>query len=102
MCFSTSHSLSKPSNPGSGTAAKTERAGGDLSAYSAQNNASTANDQFAHLPPLQRSIMKFLMSQPPQDEGIHVAVIAKAIAGTHDDANKIWCVMVVVVPCAII
>ncbi|KAF8201721.1 hypothetical protein BJ912DRAFT_514297 [Pholiota molesta] len=78
-----------PSNPGSGTAAKTERAAGDLSAYSAQNTASTANDQFAHLPPLQRSIMKFLMSQPPQDEGIHVAVIAKAIAGTHDDANKI-------------
>jgi hypothetical protein len=46
--------------------------------------------------------MKFLMSQPPQDEGIHVAVIAKAIAGTHDDANKIWCVMVVVITSIVI
>ncbi|KAF9484720.1 replication protein A, subunit RPA32 [Pholiota conissans] len=80
-----------PSNPGSGpaTAIKAERTTGNVSVYSAQSNAPAVNDQFAHLPQLQRSIMRFLMSQPPQDEGIHVAVIAKAIAGGSNDANKI-------------
>jgi len=62
------------------------------SAYSAQKNAPSAavKDQFSHLPALQRSIIKFIMDQPPRDEGVHVALIAKAIAATSgEDAHNI-------------
>ncbi|KAF8965268.1 hypothetical protein BDZ97DRAFT_799072 [Flammula alnicola] len=79
-----------PSNPSLGATAhtKTENATGNLSAYSAHNTPA-ANDQFSHLPALQRAIVKFIMSQPQQDEGVHVGVIAKAIGASGEDAPKI-------------
>lgn len=46
-------------------------------------------DQYSNLPALQRDIVRFILSQPPQDEGVHVAVIAKAIGASGEDARKI-------------
>jgi len=59
----------------------------NTSAYTSQSRP-TATDQFSHLPPLQRSIARFILQQPSTDEGIHVAAIARAI-GTAGDAQKI-------------
>lgn len=57
-----------------------------MSAYSAQSSSVGVPDQFGHLPQLQRAIITFIMAQPAQEEGIHVAAIAKAI---DEDACKI-------------
>ena len=59
-----------------------------MSAYGAQNNSTGVNDQFSHLPNLQRSIVRFIMSQPTREEGIHVGKIAQAI-GTGIDPTAI-------------
>jgi len=56
------------------------------SAYTTQSHSVGINDEFAHLPPMQRSIIKIILDQPPSDEGVHVAAIARAIGG---DANKL-------------
>lgn len=57
------------------------------SAYTGQaQSATAANDQFAHLPPIQRKILTFMMNQPTSDTGIHVGAIARAIGG---DAHSI-------------
>ncbi|KAF9004673.1 replication protein A subunit RPA32 [Cyathus striatus] len=61
--------------------------GAGASAYLNQNT-SAASDEFASLPPLQRAIVRFILDQPPSDEGVHVAAIARAI-GTDGDAHKI-------------
>ncbi|KIM87163.1 hypothetical protein PILCRDRAFT_815629 [Piloderma croceum F 1598] len=53
--------------------------GSGASAYTTQSRAQTS--QFAGLPPLQRSIMEFLHSQPPNDEGVHVGAIARSVQG---------------------
>jgi len=68
-----------------------DAAGSDaMSAYATQANLPGVNDQFSHLPNLQRAIMRFIIDQPPRDEGVHVALIAKAIGGGDpDDARKI-------------
>jgi replication factor A2 len=60
-----------------------------MSAYSAQSNSMGVPDQFGHLPQLQREIINFIIAQPPQEEGIHVAAIAKAIGASGEDARKI-------------
>jgi len=60
-----------------------------MSAYATQTNLAGGNDQFSHLPNLQRAIVRFIIDQPPRDEGVHVAIIAKAIAGGDVDARKI-------------
>ncbi|KAF5330919.1 hypothetical protein D9619_005432 [Psilocybe cf. subviscida] len=78
-----------PSNPNAANARTKVESGAGISAYSAQSNAPAHNDQFAHLPALQRKIVHFIMSQPLQDEGIHVAAIAKAIGASGEDARKI-------------
>lgn len=59
-----------------------------MSAYGAQTNSTGVNDQFSHLPNLQRSIVGFILSQPTRDEGIHVGKIAQAI-GSGVDPNTI-------------
>lgn len=60
-----------------------------MSAYATQTNSSVV-DQFSHLPNLQRAIVKFMIDQPPRDEGVHVAIIAKAIGGGDvNNAHKI-------------
>ncbi|PPQ87992.1 hypothetical protein CVT25_001071 [Psilocybe cyanescens] len=79
---------SKPSNPLGSNNRANEDGAGNLSAYSAQN-AGGPNDQYSHLPPLQRNIIRFILNQPPREEGIHVAAIAKAIGASGDDAHKI-------------
>ena len=75
--------LCKPSNSSSGlqTNPATEGSTG-MSAYGAQLTA--VNDQFSHLPNLQRAIVKFILSQPTRDEGIHVGKIAQAIGSGID------------------
>ncbi|KDR81675.1 hypothetical protein GALMADRAFT_239789 [Galerina marginata CBS 339.88] len=78
-----------PSNPNLAAPNKLlQGANSGISAYSAQNTAGAA-DQYSHLPPLQRDIVRFILNQPPRDEGIHVAVIAKAIGASGEDARKI-------------
>jgi len=51
------------------------------SAYTTQSNAAVSKDEFAAFPPMERSILKFIISQPISDEGVHVAAIARAIGG---------------------
>ncbi|KAJ3781902.1 replication protein A subunit RPA32 [Lentinula aff. detonsa] len=59
-----------------------QKSPGTASAYTAQSSG-IANDDMAeykHLPPLQREIIKVLLSQPEHDEGgVHVGVVAKAV-----------------------
>ncbi|KIM58857.1 hypothetical protein SCLCIDRAFT_1218197 [Scleroderma citrinum Foug A] len=50
------------------------------SAYAAQSQQ-VAQDQFAHLAPLHRGIVTFMKSQPPNDAGVHVSAIARAVGG---------------------
>ncbi|KAH9484363.1 Replication factor A protein 2 [Psilocybe cubensis] len=77
-----------PSNPHGANAKPSENGGGNMSAYSVQGGGGPS-DQFSHLPALQRNIVRFIMSQPPREEGIHVAAIAKAIGAGGQDAHKI-------------
>ena len=58
-----------------------------MSAYGAQTNSTGVNDQFSHLPNLQRSIVRFILSQPTREEGIHVGKIAQAIGHGNDPAT---------------
>ena len=58
-----------------------------MSAYGAHSTG--VNDQFSHLPNLQRSIVKFIHSQPEREEGIHVGKIAQAIGGNGIDPATI-------------
>ncbi|KAF9562546.1 replication protein A subunit RPA32 [Agrocybe pediades] len=78
-----------PSSAGAAALKKTEATTGGMSAYSAQNANSTRHDQYAHLTELQQAIIHFILDQPPREEGIHVAQIAKAIGANADDARKI-------------
>ncbi|KIJ69303.1 hypothetical protein HYDPIDRAFT_79797 [Hydnomerulius pinastri MD-312] len=55
-------------------------AAGASTAYSAQPSTIN-NDQFSNLPTLHRAIVAFMLSQPPDDEGIHVSAIARAVGG---------------------
>jgi replication factor A2 len=69
--------------------AQTSGTGGgqSLSAYSAgQVHQSAVKDQYAHLPPVPRSIVHFMLSQPQRPEGVHVGAIAKAVGA---DAESI-------------
>jgi len=78
-----------PSNPTLALQSKPVDAGsGGMSAYATQPG-SVVSDQYSHLPNLQRAIVRFIAGQPPRDEGVHVAIIAKAIGGGDVDARKI-------------
>ncbi|KAH9935018.1 uncharacterized protein B0H18DRAFT_927723 [Fomitopsis serialis] len=59
---------------------------GAASAYNPQSTATGGMEQYAHLPSIQRRIVEFMMSQPQQNEGVHVAAIARHIGG---EANAI-------------
>ncbi|KAI0374901.1 replication protein A subunit RPA32 [Pilatotrama ljubarskyi] len=86
-----------PPRPSEGAHALMNRANGGAnghSAYTAQPTAAPPSTaQFAHLPPLQREIISFILSQPKSDEGVHVAAIARHIAtaggGDQKDASVI-------------
>ncbi|KAI0362110.1 replication protein A subunit RPA32 [Trametes cingulata] len=81
-----------PPRPSEGAHALMNRVNGGAnghSAYTAQPTTAAANTtQFAHLPPLQREIIAFILSQPKSDEGIHVAAIARHIAATSGGDQK--------------
>ncbi|KAA1471099.1 replication protein A, subunit RPA32 [Dentipellis sp. KUC8613] len=51
------------------------------SAYTAQSHSSAALNQYAHLPPLQRRIVEFILQQPPNPEGFHIVAISRAVGG---------------------
>lgn len=64
------------------------------SAYVSPSHANAIKDEYSHLPPLQRSIVRFISGQPRSDEGVHVAAIARAI-GADGDAQKIrWDIII--------
>ncbi|KAF8625820.1 hypothetical protein AX15_005200 [Amanita polypyramis BW_CC] len=59
----------------------------DMSAYTAQSFAnSDGMEQYGHLPPLQKSIIKFIIDNSTGDEGVHVAAIMR---GLNTDRSKI-------------
>ncbi|KAH9843057.1 uncharacterized protein C8Q71DRAFT_735700 [Rhodofomes roseus] len=74
----------RPSEAGSRAAVA--NGNGAASAYNPQSTAAGGMEQYAHLPSIQRRIVAFMMSQPQQTEGTHVAAIARNIGG---DANAI-------------
>jgi hypothetical protein len=45
------------------------------------NAGGQTKDKLADLPPMQRSIIAFLDSQPKSEEGTHVAAIARSVGG---------------------
>ncbi|KAH9951454.1 replication protein A subunit RPA32 [Amylocystis lapponica] len=51
------------------------------SAYTAQAHNSGMNNQYSNLKPLQRQIVQFILSQPRNEEGVHVAAIARSVGG---------------------
>ncbi|KAJ3520170.1 hypothetical protein NM688_g9200 [Phlebia brevispora] len=77
-----------PGRPGEQNAQSTSSAArpSTASAYTAQTGQSASNDQFQHLPAIQRQIVEFILAQPAHDDGVHVAAIARAIGG---DASAI-------------
>jgi len=58
--------------------------GQSVSAYSAAQAQSGVQDQYAHLPPVPRSIAHFMLKQAPRPEGVHVSAIAKAVGADAD------------------
>lgn len=64
--------VNQPGAGGSGTAGS--------SAY-ANQSTSAADTEYSHLPPVQRKIVQFILSQPPNHDGVHIAAIARAIGG---------------------
>ncbi|TCD64659.1 replication factor A protein 2 [Steccherinum ochraceum] len=59
---------------------------GSASAYTAQSHGG-ASDQYSHLPQLERSIITFMMNQPPNEEGIHVGAIARTVGGSANEIS---------------
>ncbi|KAI0273735.1 hypothetical protein BC834DRAFT_225016 [Gloeopeniophorella convolvens] len=55
-----------------------------ISAYSAQAHQSEVKDQYSHLPPLSRSIVQFMLKQPPRPEGVHVGAIVRTTGADAD------------------
>ncbi|KAI0807389.1 hypothetical protein C8Q74DRAFT_1227356 [Fomes fomentarius] len=56
--------------------------GPSSSVYSAQARTATVNSgQYAGLPALEKSIVQFMLDQPAHEEGLHVAAIARHVAG---------------------
>ncbi|PPQ73019.1 hypothetical protein CVT26_014667 [Gymnopilus dilepis] len=79
-----------PNNPNVASPNKmVQNTGTNISAYSGQSAQPAIQDQYSHLPALQRDIVRFIQNQPHEDEGVHVAVIAKAIGASGEDARKI-------------
>ncbi|EPS98543.1 replication protein A subunit RPA32, partial [Fomitopsis schrenkii] len=58
----------------------------NASAYDPPSSSATRMEPYAHLPSIQRRIVEFMMNQPQQSEGIHVAAVARHIGG---DAHAI-------------
>lgn len=53
------------------------------SAYAAQSHSTATNtSQYSHLPKLEYAIITFILSQPSNNEGVHVGSIARAVGGS--------------------
>jgi len=59
------------------------------SAYSAQNTAAPLKSEYAELPDLQRRILEFIHSQSNLEEGVHISLVARAVAGPNFDSHQI-------------
>ncbi|KAI9509645.1 replication protein A subunit RPA32 [Russula earlei] len=60
-----------------------------VSAYSAAQVPQTeVKDQYAHLPPVPRSIVHFILNQPKRPEGVHVSAIAKAVGADAESIEQ--------------
>ncbi len=68
----------QPPRPGQANQSAVGTAGS--SAY-ANQSTSAADTEYSHLPPVQRKIVQFILSQPPNHDGVHIAAIARAIGG---------------------
>ncbi|KAI0345172.1 replication protein A, subunit RPA32 [Trametopsis cervina] len=75
-----------PPRPGQELKPRVNGVPNGTSPYAAQGSAAPQRDQYAHLPPIQRNIINFILSQPNHTDGVHVAAIARAVGG---DANAI-------------
>jgi len=76
---------------GSSMNAQTSGASGgqSVSAYSAaQAHQSGVQDQYAHLPPVPRSIAHFMSKQAPRPEGVHVTAIARAVGADAESIER--------------
>ncbi|KAG7452416.1 replication protein A, subunit RPA32 [Guyanagaster necrorhizus] len=56
-------------------------AGSSTLAYQSHSAQPVSNDEYAHLPKLQRDIVHFMLKQESNEEGVHVASIARSIGG---------------------
>jgi len=74
-----------PPRPGEDLKPRLNGTANTASAY-APGARTAAVDQYAHLPPIQREIINFILLQPTHTEGVHVAAIARAVGG---DAHAI-------------
>ncbi|KII88398.1 hypothetical protein PLICRDRAFT_161449 [Plicaturopsis crispa FD-325 SS-3] len=74
-----------PAGPGAANGTGSGANGSTSASAYAVQSAST-NDQYSHLPAVQRQIIQFIASQAQNDDGVHVAAIARAIGG---DAHSI-------------
>ena len=76
----------QPPAPGQDNAVRSG-ANRDTSAYTAQSYSNAGGmEQYNQLPPLQRSIIKFIIDNTKGDEGVHVAAILRAL---NTDRSKI-------------
>ena len=53
-----------------------------LPGVSLHRSHSVSTDQYSYLPPLERSIVTFMLNQPSSEDGIHVGAIARAVGGS--------------------
>jgi len=63
--------------PGPGQPQQNQVAG--ASVYTSGPAAAATTDAYASLPAMERSIVEYIAAQPPTDEGVHVAKIARHI-----------------------
>ncbi|KAI5119175.1 hypothetical protein M0805_000629 [Coniferiporia weirii] len=61
-------------------------ASGDYSAYTTPSTKAATSDEYVGVGPLAKRIMEFIKTQPPRDEGTHVAAIARHVQA---DASSI-------------
>lgn len=76
----------QPPAPGQDNASRSG-ANRDTSAYTAQSYSNPGGmEQYNQLPPLQRSIIKFIIDNRKDEQGVHVAAILR---GLNTDRSKI-------------
>ncbi|ETW85830.1 hypothetical protein HETIRDRAFT_471029 [Heterobasidion irregulare TC 32-1] len=77
-----------PSGPDQAQNAPVGQGQTSASAYTAAANTVAANDQYAHLPPLQRNIIHFITAQPFSDDGVHASAISRGVKATGSEISS--------------